>query len=138
MTHPTFSSLLPVLLLLSVEYAGVFIAVIADLLRGLSKSKAAGHRCTSWGLRRTVDKMSRYYVMLFSLTLIDAMYVTAAMVMRATGMDFLPAFPFLTTFGALGLALIEVKSILEKADQKGDLAQAASLLKDLLARMPRK
>ena len=48
----------------------------------------------------------------------------------------LPEFPFLTTFGALSLALIEVKSICEKAEDKGDLRRAATLLSDLLSRFP--
>lgn len=138
MTHLNFSSILPLLLLICVEYAGVFVAVMADLFSGVRKSLSAGCKCTSWGLRRTVDKIARYYLALFSLTLIDGMYVTASLVMRDSGITILPSFPFLTTFGAIGLAMIEVKSILERTDEKGDLSLAASLLKDLLARIPRK
>lgn len=138
MTHDIFSSAAPLLLLVCVEYLGVFIAVIADLVSGVCKSQSAGVKCTSWGLRRTVDKIARYYVALFSLTLIDGMYVMAAIVLAKIGFLSLPAFPFLSTFGSIGLAMIEVKSILERSDEKGDLSLAATLLKDLLSRLPRK
>lgn len=138
MTHDIFSSAAPLLLLVCVEYLGVFIAVIADLVSGVCKSHSAGVRCTSWGLRRTVDKIVRYYLALFSLTLIDGMYVMAAIVLGETGFLSLPAFPFLSTLGSIGLALIEVKSILERSDEKGDLSLAATLLKDLLSRLPKR
>lgn len=130
--------LLPLILLVCVEYACVLIAVLADLFIGVRKSILSGSKCTSWGLRRTVDKLSRYYLALFALTIIDAMYVTASLVMTSQGIKLLPVFPFLTTFGSIGLALIEVKSILEEANEKGDLSMAATLLKDLLSRIPKK
>ncbi len=138
MTHCIFTSAAPFLLLVCLEYLGVFIAVIADLVSGVCKSLSSGNRCTSWGLRRTVDKLARYYLALFSLSLIDGMYVLAAIALAESGFSSLPAFPFLSTFGSIGLALIEVKSILERSDDKGDLSLAASLLKDLLSRLPRK
>lgn len=129
---------LPLILLVCIEYTGVLIAVIADLFIGLRKSILSGSKCTSWGLRRTVDKLSRYYFALFALTIVDAMYVTASLVLTAQGVNLLPTFPFLTTFGAIGLALIEVKSILEEVNEKGDISMAATLLKDLLSRLPKK
>lgn len=138
MTHDLFSSVVPLLLLVCVEYLGVFIAVLADLVSGVVKSRAAGCRCTSWGLRRTVDKVARYYVALFSLSIIDGMYVVAAIVLRDISFLSLPAFPFLSTLGSIGLALIEVKSILERSDEKGDFSFAAGMLKDLLSRIPKK
>lgn len=126
----------PVLILLSVEYTGVFLAVIADLVSGLRKSRSRGEPCTSWGLRRSVDKLLRYYLALLALTLVDFMAIAAFILLHDSGSLSLPEFPFLTTFGALSLALIEVKSICEKAEDKGDLRRAATLLSDLLSRFP--
>lgn len=126
----------PILLLLSVEYAGVFLAVVADLISGLRKSHSRGERCTSWGLRRSVDKLLRYYLALMALSLVDFMAVAAFIVLRDAGSVSIPEFPFLTTFGALSMALIEVKSIFEKAEDKGDFRRAATLLTDLLSRFP--
>lgn len=106
----------PILLLLSVEYSGVFIAVIADLVSGLRKSRSRGEKCTSWGLRRSVDKLLRYYLALMALSLVDFMAIAAFILLRDSGSVAIPEFPFLTTFGALSLALIEVKSICEKSE----------------------
>lgn len=122
----------PILLLLSVEYSGVFIAVIADLVSGLRKSRSRGEKCTSWGLRCSVDKLLRYYLALMALSLVDFMAIAAFI----PGSVAIPEFPFLTTFGALSLALIEVKSICEKSEDKGDLRRAAGLLSDILSRIP--
>lgn len=138
MTHKIFSTIAPLLLLVSLEYLGVFITVLSDMISGIGKSLSAGCRCTSWGLRRTVDKISRYYMALFSLTIIDVMYIVAVVVLKDMSSLMLPAFPFLSTFGAIGLALIEVKSILERSNEKGDFTLAAQLLKDLLSRIPKK
>lgn len=126
----------PILLLLSVEYSGVFIAVIADLVSGLRKSRSRGEKCTSFGLRRSVDKLLRYYLVLMALSLVDFMAIAAFILLKDSGSMTIPEFPFLTTFGALSLALIEVKSICEKAEDKGDLRSATKLLSDLLSRIP--
>lgn len=128
----------PSVILGAIEYVCVFFAILADLVVGVKKSCAAGAMCTSWGLRRTVDKISRYYLALISLSVVDVMLVSAGVVLRDTGGISVPIFPILTTFGAVGLALIEVKSIFERAEQKGDLSQAIHLVSDLLTRLGRK
>ena len=126
------------LLLLIVEYTGVLLAVIADLVSGIRKAKSRGEKCTSWGLRRTVDKLSRYYLVLVALSLVDAMTIAAVLFLRDIALDFcFPAFPFLTTFGSLSLALIEAKSICERAETKGDMHHTARMLSDLLSRFHR-
>ena len=112
MSSHTFSSLLA---LLVVEYLGIFLAVSADLVSGLRKARRAGRPCTSRGLRRTVAKLSSYYLALFCLTVVDGMIIAA--LITFAGLDraaiALPPFPYLTTLGALSLALIEARSIAE-------------------------
>ena len=88
------------------------------------------------GLRRSVDKLLRYYLALMALSLVDFMAIAAFILLRDSGSVAIPEFPFLTTFGALSLALIEVKSICEKSEDKGDLRRAAGLLSDILSRIP--
>lgn len=133
-----FTRFIPILILLCVEYSGVFLAVIVDLAVGLRKSRVRGEKCTSWGLRRTVDKLMRYYFALLALSLVDLMAVAAVILLRDSGSFSLPEFPFLTTVGAIGLALIEVKSICEKSEEKGDFHTAARIISDLLSRLPRR
>lgn len=120
--------MISLLLLVACCYASVFCCVVADLISGLRKAKKNRERCSSWGLRRTVDKLSRYYLSLFGLTAVDAMLM-ASMLMLAEKAPF-TAFPYLTTVGAVSLGLIEIKSILETADEKRELRRtAAELLK---------
>ncbi|MCM1076894.1 MAG: phage holin family protein [Bacteroides sp.] len=121
-------------LLLLLDYLCVLFSVLADLLSGLRKARKRGERCTSSGLRRTVDKIGRYYLALFSMTLIDVLLFASLTYLGESGPDLIPQFPYLTTFGALALALIEVKSICEASDEKGDLRQSLTLLLSLLRR----
>lgn len=127
MSSHTFSSLLA---LLVVEYLGIFLAVSADLVSGLRKARRDGRPCTSRGLRRTVAKLSSYYLALFCLTVVDGMIIAA--LVTFAGLDgaatALPPFPYLTTLGALSLALIEARSIAENSPHRTDIFSALRLL----------
>ena len=57
------------------EYVLVLLAVLADLISGVRKAKKRGEATRSKALRRTVDKIARYYNVLFALTVIDAMQI---------------------------------------------------------------
>ncbi|MDE6556577.1 MAG: hypothetical protein K2K55_06390 [Duncaniella sp.] len=122
--------LLPVLLLVACDYGSVLFCVIADLISGIRKSRSKGTPCTSFGLRRTVDKLSRYYLTLFGLSAVDLMIVISMLILADKAP--VPPFPFLTSFGALCLALIEIKSILETADEKRDIRRTAA---EILSRL---
>ena len=107
----------PVLMFL--EYLLVLIAVLADLVSGVRKAKKMGVARRSKAFRRTVDKLARYYNALFALSIVDAMQLLAIAYLRAVeSLDSLPLFPLFTLLGAIGIALIELKSIFEKAEVK--------------------
>lgn len=127
-----------ILVLLSIEYAGVLIAILADLVSGLRKAKFRGEKCTSWGLRRSVDKLVRYFLALISLSIVDFMAMAAIVALHQSGTLSIPVFPFLTTFGALALALIEVKSICEKSEEKDDFRNAAKLFAEIVSYLTKK
>lgn len=122
-------------MLLLIYYTGVLAAILADLVSGLRKAKARGEKCTSSGLRRTVDKIGRYYIALFAMTVIDFMLMAALDSLAASGTKLIPPFPYFTSLGALSLALIEVKSIFESSDEKGDMRRSLRELLDLLTRL---
>lgn len=115
-----------ILLLVAVEYTAVLLSVLADLVAGIRKSLGEGGKCSSWGLRRTVDKLARYYVTLFAMTAIDGMIVAASLLLGDDAP--MKPFPVLTTFGAVALALIELKSILETTDEKQNLLRTLEAL----------
>ena len=129
MTLHTVTSLL---IILFVQYAGVLLAVLADLVSGLRRARREEVRCTSRGLRRTVAKLSSYYLALFCLTVVDVMAVTSIIALDAMGRDTIPAFPYLTTLGSLSLALIEAKSIVENSPHRTDIFNALRLLADMM------
>lgn len=132
MTSCNLSSLLT---LLAVEYLGIFLAVLADLVSGLRKARREGHTCSSRGLRRSVAKLSSYYLALFCLTVVDVIAVAALVTLAGLGRQLLPAFPYLTTLGSVSLALIEAKSIAENSPHRTDILSALRLIIRSLSRM---
>ena len=115
------------------EYFLVLAAAAADLASGLRKARRRGETTRSRALRRTVDKLARYYNVLIVLTVVDAMQITAAVFLRTVEGYDVPTIPVFTLIGSLGMAFIEVKSIFEKGDdkEKQQLAELVSLLESM-------
>jgi hypothetical protein len=95
-------------------YIIVLFAIIADLVSGVRKARKRGDARTSYGYKRTVDKITRYYNMLFVVSLIDVILVVS----NLHALLHIPVLPYFTAIGALALCLIELKSIYEKAEDK--------------------
>ena len=125
--------LLWILAIVVAEYFLVLAAAAADLASGLSKARRRGETTRSRALRRTVDKLARYYNVLIVLTVVDAMQITAAVFLRTVEGYDVPTIPVFTLIGSLGMAFIEVKSIFEKGDdkEKQQLAELVSLLESI-------
>lgn len=104
--------------LVSGFYVCVFIAVLADLWSGVRKAKQNGIARSSYGFKRTVDKVARYYNVLLALTVVDVLIMASILYLNQGEGYSLPLFPVFSLLGALGLCLIEVKSIYEKAEDK--------------------
>lgn len=115
------------------EYFLVLAAAAADLASGLRKARRRGETTRCRALRRTVDKLARYYNVLIVLTVVDAMQITAAVFLRTVEGYDVPTIPIFTLIGSLGMAFIEVKSIFEKGDdkEKQQLAELVSLLETI-------
>ena len=116
-----------VCLLLTLEYLLVFFSVIADLFSGVRKAKKRGELRSSYGFRKTVDKLGRYYLPLFSLTILDLMQMSAIWYLNTFHSFNIPLLPIMTLVGAIGIGLIEIKSILEKAEDKVKFDRVGSL-----------
>ena len=125
------NKLFVVLWILFILYMLVFMAISADLWSGLRKAKKRGEARTSYGLRRTIDKLSRYYNLLIILTIIDAMQISGVWYLNVYYNYAIPIFPIITFIGALGLGFIELKSIYEKAEDK-EMRKSAELASTLL------
>ena len=99
-------------------YVLVFLAILADLWSGVRKAKIMGKARTSYGLRRTVEKMLKYYNLLIILSIIDCMQIVCIWYLDTYYKFSIPMIPIITIVGAIGIGLIELKSIYEKADDK--------------------
>ena len=97
-------------------YLLVLCAILADLVSGIRKAKKRGEARTSYGLKRTVDKLARYYNGLFALTIVDLMQMVGVWYLDLYYNYHIPLFPMITLIGAVGIGIIEVKSIYETAE----------------------
>ncbi|WP_270256424.1 phage holin family protein, partial [Parabacteroides distasonis] len=97
-------------------YMLVFFAAMADLCSGIRKAKLRGEVRSSYGFKRTVDKLARYYNLLIALTVVDCMQMAGIWYLDIFYGYHIPIFPVVTMIGAIGLGIIEVKSIFEKAE----------------------
>ncbi|MCM1521667.1 MAG: phage holin family protein [Muribaculaceae bacterium] len=118
---------------LAVCYISVLVSIIADLLSGAHRARLEHKPLTSSGFRRTVSKITSYYSALFALTAIDAMLIAASVGLRAAGSEGFPLFPYVSTLGAIGLSLIEVKSIFENTSITLDLEAILRFLGRILS-----
>lgn len=124
-------NLIAVIWMLFAEYVLVFLAILTDLWSGVRKAKLRGEARTSYGFRRTVDKLARYYSLLLMLTIIDAMHVSGFLYVNKLYGYNIPLVPIITFIGSIGLGLIELKSIYEKAEDK-DMRRVSDLAYTLL------
>ena len=94
----------------------VFIAL--DYWAGIRKAKKRGERICSNKMKRTVDKVARYYNAILAMVMLDLIQIGAFIFLwRFNGWNCY-TFPIFTLIGVLFIAAIEVKSIMEPADEK--------------------
>ena len=82
-----------------------------DFWSGIRKAKKNNIVRSSYGFRRTVEKIKEYYNAMTALTIIDAMQVSVIWYLETYYQYSIPMFPFVTLLGAIGLSFIEIKSI---------------------------
>lgn len=113
-----FDQLMAMLLIEFFILLAPLVFILADLFSGVNKARIRGERITSRKFRDTVRKISRYYNVLFVLAVLDALQLSSIWYMDTFETWDLPLFPWLTMLGSTGVGLIEVKSIMEPANEK--------------------
>ena len=108
-------------------YLMVLLAIMADLWSGVRKAKKNGIARSSCGFKRTVDKIASYYNVMLALTVIDAMQMCSLWYLETYYDYHCPIFPVVTLIGAIGICLIEIKSIYEKAEDKVRIENVANM-----------
>lgn len=94
----------------------IFIAL--DYWAGVRKAKQVGEPIRSDKMKRTADKIARYYNCILAMVVLDIIQITAFIFLYLyNGWDAY-TFPFFTLIAVLFVAAIEIKSIYEPADVK--------------------
>ena len=112
-------------------YILILIMIFVDFWSGIRKAKKNSIVRSSYGFRRTVEKIKEYYNAMIALTIIDAMQITAIWYLETYYKYEIPMFPFVTLVGAIGLSIIELKSIYEKAEDKQRFHEAGALITNI-------
>lgn len=92
--------------------------ILCDLWSGIRKSKKNGDFISSHGLRRTIDKMNKYYNILLIFILVDILQCFSIYSINNSYRKDYWVFPFLTVAITIIIAAIEIKSIYENMDKK--------------------
>ena len=107
----------------------IFIAL--DYWSGIRKAKKRGDPIRSDKMKRTVDKISRYYNAILAMMVVDVIQVTGFIFLYLFNGWTAYTFPLFTLGAVLFVAAIEIKSIYEPADVKEEreMKDAAKLAK---------
>ena len=122
-------------LILAVIYTLVLVLILLDLWSGIRKAKAQKEFISSYGLRKTLAKIAKYYNMLFAVTAIDFIQMLAIFELKQQGsMSVIPMLPIFTFLAAIFIGVIEIKSIYEKTEQKdkAKVAETAKFIREAL------
>lgn len=96
---------------LALCYCAVIVAMGADLITGVTKSRRMGHKATSKGYKRTCEKAVKYFLPMICLSCIDLL---ATVIFAA---------PFLTMIFGAYCIFCELKSVLESTHRKEEIRQ---------------
>lgn len=129
-----FASFTTQLIIVCIIYLIVVVLVGLDLFAGVRKAKRAGMFRSSFGLRRTVDKIVKYFNMMLAMTCIDAVQMITCYAINAQADKHIPLITLFTVVGCIFVGFIELKSIYESNEEKDKarIEETAKLLKQLL------
>lgn len=105
----------------------VFIAISMDLISGVRKARSQGVFRSSFGFRRTINKIIKYYSAIFMGGIIDLMIIVLFWHLNTHSGYNLPLIPIFTIVVSGGCIWVEYKSILETVEDK-DKAKAQEVI----------
>jgi phage-related holin len=99
----------------------VCVAVVIDLFFGVRRAKQLNIVRTSFGYRRTISKLTNYFGLMLMLSIAD---IVASVIFKM---------PYFTVAGAIGIVLVEAKSVFENLkQQEKSIAEVQSVLLKIL------
>lgn len=111
------------------------VMIALDYWAGIRKARKRGDPIRSDKMKRTIDKISRYYNGIFALMVLDVMQISGFIFLHLYNDWTAYTFPVFT-FAAVGfVAVVEIKSIYEPADAKEskEMKEVAELAKAIAA-----
>lgn len=111
----------------------IFIAL--DYWSGIRKAKKRGEKIRSDKMKRTVDKVARYYNAILAMVVLDVIQISAFVFLHIYNDWSAYTFPLFTFIAVMFVAAIEIKSIIEPADAKErrEMRDVAELAKAITA-----
>ena len=111
----------------------IFIAL--DYWSGIRKAKKRGEKIRSDKMKRTVDKVARYYNAILAMVVLDIIQISAFVFLHIYNDWSAYTFPLFTFIAVMFVAAIEIKSIIEPADAKErrEMRDVAELAKAITA-----
>jgi hypothetical protein len=94
----------------------IFIAL--DYWSGIRKARKRNDPIRSDKMKRTVDKVARYYNAILAMVVLDIIQISAFLFLHVYNGWSAYTFPLFTFIAVLFVAAIEIKSIVEPADAK--------------------
>ena len=94
----------------------IFIAL--DYWSGIRKARKRNDPIRSDKMKRTVDKVARYYNAILAMVVLDIIQISAFVFLHVYNGWSAYTFPLFTLIAVLFVAAIEIKSIVEPADAK--------------------
>ena len=108
-------------IILCAMYLCVLFAIIIDLFFGVRRARRLKIDRTSYGFRRTITKTTTYYGLMMLFTLAD---VIASII---------SPLPFFTALGAIGIVIVEGKSVFEKVkDENKQIEDIPAVLVEII------
>lgn len=118
MMEPRITTLIIVGAIVLLLYIVTLGLIFLDLWAGVRKAKQRGEMRTSEAYKRTIEKVSKYFNMLFAMTLVDFVQIALLFFLyREYGYD-IPMLPVFSFFGTAYIAFVEVTSIMEPSNVK--------------------
>ncbi len=130
-----FAALRPALYLVAICFAVVIVAVIIDFISGVTRAKRCRQKTSSKGFRRTVTKLGSYMTLQMSMLVVDVIVIATLIAGRMEGGWTLPVLPWFSTLTALGLTIIEAKSVSENTGSGSLHRDIIDLSRRLLGRL---
>lgn len=111
----------------------IFIAL--DFWAGIRKAKKRGEKIMSNKMKRTMDKVSKYYNSILAMLVLDCIQMGGFIYWHMYFGGTAYTFPLFTLLAILFVAAVEIKSIYEPADQKegAEMQAVTELAKQIIA-----